>query len=232
MNDNGLQMALKLPRKIGDAGRCVVRRQQKKKNGDRNGDDATQMLALRVRRRHVRKLLHFLLTYNPIYRAKYHNIDHGALRELPEGGIPEGVPTMLELRRDASLKKIGDLFVTRSVFEAWLEASRDDGEAFPIGSASLQIWEPQYHNLSVDVSPLLEDIQLVPRGNMKSDMVHMSNLMWYIHRCNITLNLHFLREFARELPHIHSTLGHPEEYADNKEARKAENKKRATRLEK
>ena len=90
MNDNGLQMALKLPRKIGDAGRCVVRRQQKKKNGDRNGDDATQMLALRVRRRHVRKLLHFLLTYNPIYRAKYHNIDHGALRELPEDGIPRG----------------------------------------------------------------------------------------------------------------------------------------------
>ena len=67
---------------------------------------------------------------------------------------------------------------------------------------------------------------------MKSDMVHMSDLMWYIHLCNITLNLDFFREFTRELPHIHSTLGHPEEYADNKEARKAEKKEEATRLEK
>ena len=52
-------MASKLPQKIGDAGLCIVRRKQKKKkkkNGDRDDDDAAQMLALRVRRGHVRKL--------------------------------------------------------------------------------------------------------------------------------------------------------------------------------
>ena len=71
----------------------------------------------------------------------------------------------------SSLKKIGDLFVTRSVFEAWLEASRDDNDTFPIGAASLLIWSPLYHDLSVDVSPLLEDIQDMPRGNMKSEVI-------------------------------------------------------------
>jgi hypothetical protein len=53
-----------------------------------------------------------------------------------------------------------------------LEASRDDDSgAFPIGSASLLIWEPQYQDLSVGVSPLLEDIQDMPRGNMKSEVI-------------------------------------------------------------
>ena len=52
------------------------------------------------------------------------------------------------------------------------EASRDDDSgAFPIGSASLLIWEPQYQDLSVGVSPLLEDIQDMPRGNMKSEVI-------------------------------------------------------------
>ena len=39
-------MASKLPRKIGDSGLCVVRREQKKKNGGHNGDDTDQMPAL------------------------------------------------------------------------------------------------------------------------------------------------------------------------------------------
>ena len=141
---------------------------------------------------------------------------------------------MHELKRDASYKKIGDLFVSRGVFEAWLEASRDDSDTFSIGAASLLIWEPLYHDLSVDVSPLLEDIQDVPRGNMKSDMVHMSDLMWYIHCSGITLNLEDLREFAKDLPHIHSTFELPEgpgNYATKQEAQKAEKKERASRLE-
>lgn len=177
LTNNGLQVALNLPRSPSENGLHVIC-----DPGENYRTDPGLSRILYARRALVEFLVKALIVQNSAYNSVYGSLyepPEASLGAIPEGGIPEGISVVYEDREAQPPSTNGAFSVNTSVLAKWILAGESDPEDFPIAARTYGVLKDTY-NFELDIFKLAQDIQGNSRAAPLQEMTRVSQLVTFL----------------------------------------------------